>query len=201
MDLTWKGLNGSLTWFSTDYKDMIQTKAIAPTTYTYINVGSSTVSGIEAELSKVFALEGSSWTLEPYAGYTYLLRYRDNQTGDDLLYTPQWNASTGLRVHDGCGFNGAFNLAYTGKTLVQNWETGFGEVVPKGGFTVVDLSVSKKFPFGGKGVKGPGITVRAEINNLLTASTSMSRAIRCLAAPLFWSEGGHLIHAVINRNR
>ncbi|MGC8774279.1 MAG: TonB-dependent receptor plug domain-containing protein [Chlorobaculum sp.] len=166
MDLTFKGLNGSLTWFSTDYTDMIQTKAIAASTYTYLNIGSATVSGIEAELSKVFALDSSSWTLEPYAGYTYLLKYRDNTSGDDLLFTPQWNASTGLRVHDGRGFNGAFNLAYTGKTLVQNYETGSGEVVSKGGFTVVDLSVSKKFPFGGKGVKGPGITVKAEVNNL-----------------------------------
>lgn len=166
MDLNWKGLNGSLTWFSTDYTDMIQTEAIAASTYTYINIGSATVSGIEAELSKVFALEGSSWTLEPYAGYTYLLQYRDNKTGDDLLFTPQWNASTGLKVRDGKGFSGAVNLAYTGKTFVQNYETGFGEVVPKGGFAVVDLSVSKKFPFGGKGVKGSGITVRAEINNL-----------------------------------
>jgi vitamin B12 transporter len=166
MDLNWKGLNGSLTWFSTDYTDMIQTKQTAPSTYTYRNIGSATVSGIEAELSKVFALDSSSWTLEPYAGYTYLLQYRDNQSGDDLLYTPQWNASTGLRVHDGRGFNGAFNLAYTGKTFVQNYETGYGEVVPKGGFTVVDLSVSKKFPFAVKGVKGPGITVRAEVNNL-----------------------------------
>ena len=166
MDLNWKGLNGSLTWFSTDYKDMIQTEAIDASTYTYINIGSATVSGIEAELSKVFALDGSSWTLEPYAGYTWLLQYRDNETGDDLLFTPQWNASTGLKVHDGRGFNGAFNLAYTGKTYIQNYETGSGEVVPKGGFTVVDLSVSKKFPFSGKEVKGPGITLRAEINNL-----------------------------------
>ena len=166
MDLNWKGLNGSLTWFSTDYTDMIQTEAIAASTYTYINIGSATVSGIEAELSKVFALDGSSWTLEPYAGYTWLLQYRDNETGDDLLFTPQWNASTGLKVHDGRGFNGAFNLAYTGKTFVQNYETGSGEVEQKGGFTVVDLSVSKKFPFSGKEVKGPGITLKAEVNNL-----------------------------------
>ncbi len=166
MDLTWKGLNASLTWFSTDYTNMIEAKSINATTFTYENIGSATVSGIEAELSKIFAIDSSSWTLEPYAEYTYLLRYRDNETSENLLFTPQWNASTGLRVHDGRGFNGAFNLAYTGKTFVQNWETGYGEVVPKGGFAVADLSVSKKFPFGGKSVKGSGITVKAEINNL-----------------------------------
>ncbi|TNJ40266.1 TonB-dependent receptor [Chlorobaculum thiosulfatiphilum] len=166
MDLAWKGFNASLTWFSTDYTDMIQTEAIAASTYTYRNIGSATVSGIEAELSKVFKLDGSSWTLEPYAGYTHLLKYRDNTSGDDLLFTPQWNASTGLKVRDGRGFNGAFNLAYSGKTFVQNYETGSGEVVPKGGFAVANLSVSRKFPFGDKGITGPGITVKAEINNL-----------------------------------
>jgi vitamin B12 transporter len=166
MDLAWKGFNASLTWFSTDYKDMIQTEAIATSTYTYRNIGSATVSGIEAELSKVFKLDGSSWTLEPYAGYTHLLKYSDNTSGDDLLFTPQWNASTGLKVRDGRGFNGAFNLAYSGKTLVQNYETGSGEVVPKGGFAVANLSASRKFPFGDKGITGPGITVKAEINNL-----------------------------------
>lgn len=166
MDLAWKGFNASLTWFSTDYTDMIQTEAIAASTYTYLNIGSATVSGIEAELSKVFKLDGSSWTLEPYAGYTHLLKYRDNKSGDDLLFTPQWNASTGLKVRDGRGFNAAFNLAYSGKTFIQNYETGFGEVVPKGGFAVANLSASRKFPFGGKGITGPGITVKAEINNL-----------------------------------
>lgn len=166
MDLTWKGFNASLTWFSTDYTDMIQTEAIAASTYTYRNIGSATVSGIEAELSKAFMLDDSSWRLEPYVGYTHLLQYRDNKSGDDLLFTPQWNASAGLRVHDGRGFNGAFNIAYTGKTLVQNYETGSGEVVPKGGFAVANLSASRKFPFGDKGINGPGITVKAEINNL-----------------------------------
>lgn len=166
MDLAWKGLNASLTWFSNDYTDMIQTSAIAASTYTYRNIGSATLSGIEAELSKVLALDSSSWTLEPCVGYTCLLRYRDNVTGDDLLFTPQWNASTGLKVHDGRGFSGSFNLAYTGKTLVQNYETGSGEVVPKGGFAVADLSVSKKFPFSGKEVNGPGVTLKAEIDNL-----------------------------------
>ncbi|AOS83544.1 TonB-dependent receptor [Chlorobaculum limnaeum] len=166
MDLAWKGFNASLTWFSTDYTDMIQTEAIAASTYTYLNIGSATVSGIEAELSKVFKLDGSSWTLEPYAGYTHLLKYRDNKSGDDLLFTPQWNASTGLKVRDGRGFNGAFNLAYSGKTFIQNYETGSGEVVPKGGFAVANLSASRKFPFGDKGIAGPGITLKAEINNL-----------------------------------
>ncbi|MBN1929189.1 MAG: TonB-dependent receptor [Chlorobiaceae bacterium] len=166
MDLSWKGVNGSLTWFSTDYTDMIEARVVDAKTYTYENIGSATVSGIEAELSKVFSIDGSSWTLEPYAGYTYLLRYRDNKSGDDLLFTPQWNASTGLRVHDGRGFNGAFNLAYTGKTFVQNYETGSGEVVPKGGFAVANLSASRKFPFEDKDINGPGITLKAEINNL-----------------------------------
>mgnify|MGYP001806035399 FL=1 len=166
MDLAWKGFNASLTWFSTDYTDMIQAEAIGAKTFTYLNIGSATVSGVEAEISKAFALDGSSWTLEPYAGYTHLFRYRDNKSGDDLLFTPQWNASTGLKMRDGRGFSGAFNLAYTGKTLVQNYVTGSGEVEQKGGFAVANLSASRKFPFGDKGITGPGITVKAEINNL-----------------------------------
>ncbi|NTU93281.1 MAG: TonB-dependent receptor [Chlorobiaceae bacterium] len=166
-DVAWKKLAASVTWFSTDYTDMIEPTATSSSVSTYRNVGSATVSGMEANLSWVFNPADTSWELEPYVGYTHLLRYEDNATGDHLLYTPEWNASTGLRVRDGRGFSGAFNLACTGKSMIQDYESNYsGTVITKGAFVVANLSASKKFPLERQGKNGRGITLKAEVDNL-----------------------------------
>lgn len=166
-DVVSKGLNSSFTWFTTDYTGMIETVATAPNSFTYRNIGSARVSGIESELSWKLNALSPSWVFEPYVNYTHLLEYKDNATGKHLLYTPQWNASTGLRLRDMNGFSAAFNVACTGKSMIQDYESSWsGTVVTKGSFAVVNVSASKKFSLGTEGKKGLGITLKAEVDNL-----------------------------------
>ena len=166
-DLVWKGLNSAFTWFTTDYTGMIETKATAANTFTYKNIGSAKISGIESELSWKMNHSNAGLVFEPYLNYTFLVEHKDNDTGKDLLYTPEWNASTGLRVHDTKGFSGAVNVVCTGKSMVQDYENSWsGPVVTKGGFAVTNVSASKKFPFGHEKDNGRGLTVKVDIDNL-----------------------------------
>lgn len=166
IDVAWKRLVASCTVFTTDYTDLIETSATGASSYTYVNVGSATVSGLEAELSWPFAPLGENWTVEPFAGYTHLFEFKDDKTGANLPYTPEWNASTGIRLRDKGGFAGSVNVAMTGSTIVQDWENNNGAFVTKGSFAVVNLAASKKFPFDHTKVNGRGITLKGEINNL-----------------------------------
>ena len=165
-DLLWKGLNSAFTWFTTDYTGMIETKATAATTFTYNNIGSAKISGIESELSWKMNHSNSAWVFEPYMSYTHLIEHKDNDTGKDLLYTPEWNASTGLRIRDRKGCSGTFNIACTGKTIIQDYESSGGAEIIKGGFAVANVSASKKFALGDQKDNGRGITMKVEIDNL-----------------------------------
>jgi vitamin B12 transporter len=166
-DIVSKGLNSSLTWFTTDYTGMIETVATAADSFSYRNIGSARVSGIESELSWKLNSLSPSWVFEPYVSYTHLLEYKDNGTGKPLLYTPKWNASTGLRLRDMHGFSGAFNVACTGRSMIQDYESSWsGTVVTKGSFAVANVSASKRLSLGREGEKGLGITLKAEVDNL-----------------------------------
>jgi vitamin B12 transporter len=133
---------------------------------TWVNLGGATVTGIEAALSCSLHPFGSEWALDPYVNGTYLTEYSDDATGDKLNYTPEWNANIGIRIKDQHGFSSVFNLACTGETMVQNWEDWSGDVVAKGGFSVANLTVSKKFPIDGEKKNGRSLTITGEINNL-----------------------------------
>ncbi len=166
-DTVWKGMNSSMTWFTTDYTGMIETVATAANTFTYRNIGSAKISGIESELSWKLNSITPSWVFEPYVNYTHLLEHKDNGTGTNLLYTPDWNMSTGLRLRNMNGFSGAFNLACTGKSMIQDYESSWsGPIVSKGSFAVANVSASKRFALGTEGKKGLGITLKAEVDNL-----------------------------------
>jgi vitamin B12 transporter len=165
-DMAWKSLAASCTVFTTDYTDLIETSSTGSSSYTYVNVGSATVSGLEAELSWPVAPWGESWIVEPFAGYTYLFEFKDNKTGANLPFTPEWNASTGIRLREKGGFAGTVNVAMTGNTIVQDWENNNGAFLTKGSFAVVNLTASKKFPFNRTNVMGRGITLKGEVNNL-----------------------------------
>lgn len=165
IDLAYKGMTSSLTWFTTDFKDKIQSASIGGNA-TWSNLGGATITGIEAEFSKSLQPLGGDWTVIPYVNYTYLTKYRDDSTNERLLYTPQWNATAGVRWHDQRGLNGVFNIAYTGQTKVQNWEDLSGDVINKGGFAVANMTVSKKFTFDEAQKNSRGITISCEVDNL-----------------------------------
>ena len=166
-DIGWKGMNSSMTWFTTDYTGMIETVALAANTFTYRNIGSAKISGIESELFWKLDSLTPSWVFEPYVNYTHLLEHKDNGTGQNLLYTPDWNVSSGLRLRDRHGFSGVFNVACTGKSMIQDYESSWsGLIVSKGSFAVANVSASKRFSLGTEGKKGLGITLKAEVDNL-----------------------------------
>lgn len=166
VDLDYQGLAASLTWFTTDFKNKIQPTSIG-TTSSWINLGGATISGMEADLSKSFDALGGGWILSPYFNMVYLTEYEDDTTHERLLYTPEWNATVGVRVHDQRGFSAMFNLSYVGETRIEDWETSWTPpIITKGGFTVANLSASKKFLFDGDRQNGRGLTVTGEVNNL-----------------------------------
>lgn len=169
IDIASKGLNSSLTWFTTGFKDKIQSTSIGGNA-SWTNLGGATISGIEAEFSKSLQPVGAEWSVIPYVNYTYLTRYRDDTTNALLLYTPQWNATAGVRWHDQQGLNGAFNLAYTGATRIENYEDNIYpnpvDLITKGGFAVANLTVSKKFTFDKTQKNSKGITISCEVDNL-----------------------------------
>ncbi|NTW63452.1 MAG: TonB-dependent receptor [Chlorobiaceae bacterium] len=168
-DLDYNRFSSSLTWFTTDFKNKIEQRSVGtyPNGYsTWVNLGGATLSGIEGELSYSFQPFNGNWKISPYAGFVYLTKFEDDSTGERLLYTPEWNATAGVRIEDQRGFYGVFNLAYTGETDIQDWESSYaGTVITKGGFAVANLSVAKKFMIDEEKNKR-AITIKGEVNNL-----------------------------------
>jgi vitamin B12 transporter len=109
--------------------------------------GCSPIAGIEGELNvDIGAVNDWDFVLRPYVRFTYLTRYEDDVTGEDLKYTPDWTASYGIAFSDWMGLSATFNIAYTGEQLVEDWEN---QVWPDpveetlGSSTVASLTVSK----------------------------------------------------------
>lgn len=171
--LTWEGgveyaengLSGALTFFTTDFDDKIVYVRLPGNTRSYSNLGSATISGVEAELSyDIGAPLRWAWEVRPFVDMTILTRYEDEATGVDLTYTSDVTLSTGLSFGDGDGFSGRVNVAYTGPQQVQDWEmTSTGAVVDLDSFTVTDLMLSYRFLHS---EKLGNFTVRGELRNL-----------------------------------
>lgn len=168
-DLSRRSFNASMTLFWTDFKDKIQSVSRPGGIMTWENTGGADIDGLEGEISwDIGGFFPWGYEIRPYANFTYLFKYEDDETGKDLLYTEEANVSYGLRVSNRKDFTAALNLAYTGKKDVDDWlgagpPTWVAPVVEEGGFTVANLTMSKKIldfdRFG-------GLTLRGEINNL-----------------------------------
>ncbi|NEX14490.1 MAG: TonB-dependent receptor [Prosthecochloris sp.] len=159
VDVAAGGFSGSLTYFYTDFEDKIKSVYVFPDDYfTWENLGGAVISGIEGELSYVFPVSGAV-CINPYASFTYLTEYRDNETDELLTYTPETNLAAGVRINDNKGLSGRFNLSYVGKTEITYPTPG-----TKGGFAVANMSLSKRFILDDK--HGRGFTVKGSIDNL-----------------------------------
>lgn len=87
------------------------------------NLGEATISGVEGEFNvDLGAFNDWDFRLQPYVRFTYLTRYEDDATGEDLNYTPDWIASCGIQFSDGIGLTATINVSYTGGQLVEDWE-------------------------------------------------------------------------------
>ncbi|HED30670.1 MAG TPA: TonB-dependent receptor [Prosthecochloris aestuarii] len=157
----------SLTYFYSDFTDKIQEKALLSGNRTWENIGGATIAGFEGEFSwgTRFDFVGTNLSVTPFVSFTWLTEYNDDENGDYLLYTPEWNSSAGVRFHESSGFKGAFTVSSFGKTHIQDYVTSWaGSVIRKGSFSVANLMISKTFsldkPF------GKSVTVRGEIENM-----------------------------------
>jgi len=165
VDLVYSRMNSSLTWFTTDFKNMIQLATIDGNS-SWVNLGSATLSGVEGNLSYSFLPFDDIWMFSPYASCVYMTELKDDETGARLLSTPKWNSTVGLKLTDQRGFYGTFNLAYTGETDIKDYETSWaGPVVRKGGFAVANLSLAKRFQIDEQ-KNGRAVTLKGEVNNL-----------------------------------
>lgn len=140
--------SASLGYFYTRFKDKIATVNLG-SYWSWENTGKAEISGVEAEVSSDFVLMGrDDFRLQPYLNFTYLDRYRDLDNNEDLKYTNEINASYGVGLKMPHDLSARLNFAYHGRKWVEDFENNMWpapvEVIEKGGFTVVDLSLSKE---------------------------------------------------------
>ncbi len=169
LDFSMSSLNLSLTYFSTDFKDKIETKALPSGDTTWENVGKAEMSGFEGELSyDIGTFFDWDFQLKPYANFVRLTKYRDKENHEDLKRTSDWNVSYGITLSDYNGLTANLNIAYVGKQDIYDWRnagppTWIAPVIEKGSFNVANLTISKKIVdtenFG-------DVTLKAEIENL-----------------------------------
>jgi len=169
--LTWEGgveydddgLSGALTWFTTDFDDKIDYVSLPGNIRSYTNLGSASISGLEAALSYDIGVPLRwAWEVRPFVDMTWLTRYEDEATGEDLTYMSDVTLSSGLAFADNAGFSGRLNVTYTGPQQVDDWEDTY-TVVELGSFAVTDLMLSYRFLHS----ENLGdFTVRGELRNL-----------------------------------
>jgi len=167
VDIVSGGFASSFTYFHSDFSDKIQETALPSGNITWENIGGATIAGFEGELSleNRFSLAGTDLSVIPFFSFTWLTEYNDDETGDYLLYTPEWNTSGGIRFHEAHGFKGAFTVSTFGKNHIQDYVTSWaGEVVTKGSFTVASLTLAKTFTF--DEAFDRSFTIRGEVENL-----------------------------------
>ncbi len=159
------GLSASLTWFHTDYDDKIQSTYTASGNKTWENVGSATMEGLEAAFSwDMAAIFKWSWEVRPYLNLVWMSRYEDDDTGEDLQYTPDLTASYGITFSDYEGFSARMNLTYHGSERITDWEAGYPyPEINKGGFTVADLILTKQII---NSLEYGSLTVKGELRNM-----------------------------------
>jgi vitamin B12 transporter len=156
----------SLTWFSTDFSDKIETTTTADGVSSWRNLGSASLAGFEGELSfDLGQLLEWKYEVKPYLNFVCLTRFEDDETGRDLQYISEKQAAFGIAVSDYDGLSARLNVAYTGEQDVTNWETGGfpAPVVILPDFFVTDLVVSKRVY---SSEKAGSLTVRGEVRNL-----------------------------------
>jgi len=165
IDVFYQSLKGSLTYFSTDFKDKIESVTRANGDRSWDNLGQAKISGFEGDIGfDIGQYFGWSFEIRPYAGFTYLTDYEDEETGKDLLETSDLTASYGISFSDFNGFTSRLNFAYYGEKTITDYESGWPyQEIKAGSFTVVDFTLSKVL-FSTK-ARG-GMTLDTGINNL-----------------------------------
>ena len=143
-----KFLTSALTYYRSDYSQLIQWSDDGSGVSQPMNVSSAVINGIEFE-NKI----DISDNLDLNLNYTYMIA-RDEKTHKYLVYQPKNKVDTCLRYHD---LNG-LTVELKGQFTNKRFDDASNNTKAKS-FFVLGLSVSKKFK--------PGLTCFAYIDNLL----------------------------------
>jgi outer membrane receptor for ferrienterochelin and colicins len=143
-----KYITSSLTYYHSDYSQLIQWSKDSSKVWRPTNVSSATIDGIEFE-NKLFILDN----LDLDFNYTYLMA-RDEDTHKYLVYQPKNKVDAILKYHDHSGLIVELKGQFTGIRYV---DAANDDKVKS--FFVLGISASKKFK--------TGITCFAYIDNLL----------------------------------
>lgn len=165
LDFFYKSLSGALTYFSTDFKDKIESVTRTNGDKSWDNLGEAKISGFEGNISfDIGQYFGWGFEIKPFAGFTYLTDYEDKVTGNDLLETSDLTASYGISISDFNGFTTRLNFAYYGEKTITDYESGWPyQNIKAKAFTVADFTISKiLFTTENMG----GMTLDTGINNL-----------------------------------
>lgn len=147
-DIFYGAWRAGLTLFHTDFEDKIQSVSLPDGSQSWDNIGDATVAGWEGDLSvDLGELLHWAFQLQPYVRFTYLSQYEDDSTGQDLLYTPDWQTALGIILADADDdLSANISVTYFGDQTVEDWESGLWPApeVTLDGYTVTDLSLTKR---------------------------------------------------------
>ncbi|MCD4743280.1 MAG: TonB-dependent receptor [Desulfobacteraceae bacterium] len=166
IDFSYASFDSSVTYFHTNFKDKIVGYTTAGGDQSWKNLGKAEIEGIEGNLTyDVGSFFSWDYEVKPYVSLTYLTKYKDKETNEDLKYISDLQISYGITISDFEGFSANLSLCYTGKQKIDDFENGgwTPPVIEKDSFTVANFTVSKKI-FDSK--KYGGFTLRGEIQNL-----------------------------------
>jgi vitamin B12 transporter len=152
-DFYYHGLEAGLTYFSSDYKDLIRTKTLYspskptaddPRVDTYENLaGTTKYRGLEANLSWAMGETfGWDFDIRPYVTLTKMLTY-EKPDGTDLELVPGLSMSYGVSLdHPAYGFQASLDATYYGEELPSAGSTQWGGI-RFGKDHIFDLHLSK----------------------------------------------------------
>ena len=150
VDFFGSGIFATLSYFYTDFENKIEGVFLPGGVSSWENLGEATISGIEGEFNvDLGAINNWDFVLRPYVRFTYLTKYEDETTGENLKYTPDLTAATGIVFSTGMDLTATFNVAYISETTVddfENWDFFVDpepEVVTLDSATVASLTITK----------------------------------------------------------
>jgi vitamin B12 transporter len=167
VDINLKWFTAGVTYFDTQFKDKIESASLAGGVMSWTNIGEASLAGWEFKTgADIGEALNQPFSLKPYVGFTYLSEYRDDTTGKNLLYTPEWTWAYGVSFYHP-DYELAANLSFTtvDDQTVEDWESGAFPTpeVTLPGYTMADLTITKQIvSFNDYG----NLTLRGEINNL-----------------------------------
>ncbi|MCT4644752.1 MAG: TonB-dependent receptor [Carboxylicivirga sp.] len=130
------GIDFDLTFFHTDYKDMITRSASTELegAQTFINANKAKMSGIEMKAAYDFgSLYDYNFSLKAYANFTFMLDYTltqdETKVQSDIKYVRKSSGNFGLQYTDN-KLSAKLNARYIGNRFEDNWFSWYPDTRP-----------------------------------------------------------------------